>query len=78
MALVTIFAAERAEVSSPSFRQGRFGLTLAAGAFLLIIAFINSVILKDIIGSFKTMKRNRHEAQDQPQQSSNGLVNRAI
>lgn len=78
MGAATIFAVQWAKHAIPQFQAvgGAIG-TLAAGAFLILLATVNFFILKDIIRTFKSM-RNGTYVEESLQRPDKGYVNRAI
>jgi high-affinity nickel-transport protein len=77
MAVVTIFFVKWATHALPTFNAFGGGLaTLIAGIFLLILAVINYVILRDIVVTYKSMQNGTYCAETA--ESKNGTVNRMI
>lgn len=79
MALITIFAVRWAETRFPQFQAFSDVFTgLVSGVFLLILAFINLLILRDVIKTFQGLKSGKNNADDEMTKSTGGLINRAI
>lgn len=78
MGALTIFAVKWAEKALPQFQTlGGVIATLFSGVFLLILALINFIILKDIIATFKSMRRG--ETQENIDKISNkGFIGASI
>jgi high-affinity nickel-transport protein len=77
MAVATIFFVKWATKALPAFNAFGGGIaTLIAGIFLIILALMNLLIIKDIIATFKTMQNGTYcEATDE---ANKGTVSRWI
>jgi len=61
LSVITIFAVKWAEMAIPKFNAvGGVVATLISGCFLLLLAVINLIMLKDIIITFKSMRRGEY------------------
>lgn len=78
MGVVTIFAVNWAKKAIPQFQAvgGVIG-TLISAAFLLLLAVANLIMLKDIIKTFKSMRRGTY-VEESLERPDKGAVNRAI
>jgi high-affinity nickel-transport protein len=78
MGAVTIFAVNWAKKAIPQFQAvgGVIG-TLISAVFLLLLAFVNFIMLKDIIKTFKSM-RNGTYIEECLERPDKGFVNRTI
>lgn len=79
MALITIFAVRWAETRFPQFQEASDIVTgLASGVFLLILALINLLILRDVVRAFRSLKAGLNDHVSQEAGSSEGMINRSI
>jgi high-affinity nickel-transport protein len=79
MGVTTIFAVKWAEAKFPQFQAfGGVIATAISGGFLLLLALINLVILKDVLRTFKNVRRGNQNPESPDQQASTGLISRAI
>jgi len=78
MGAVTIFAVDWAKKAIPQFQAvgGVIG-TLVSAVFLLLLAFVNFIMLKDIIKDFKSM-RNGTYIEENLERPDKGFINRTI
>ncbi|WP_035796026.1 HoxN/HupN/NixA family nickel/cobalt transporter [Clostridium akagii] len=78
LALLTIFAVRWAEKALPKFNAvGGVVATLISGCFLLLLAIINLIMLKDIIITFRSMRHgDYHEKIDE--ESNKGFIGALI
>ncbi|WP_234117391.1 HoxN/HupN/NixA family nickel/cobalt transporter [Clostridium hydrogenum] len=78
MGIVTIFAVNWAKKAMPQFQAvgGVIG-TIISAIFLLLLAIVNFIMLRDIIKTFKEM-RNGTYTDESLERSDKGRVNRAI
>ncbi|KLU60852.1 high-affinity nickel-transport protein NixA [Peptococcaceae bacterium CEB3] len=78
MGLLTIFAVKWAQAALPQFQAvGGVIATLVSGVFLILLAAINFVILKDILKTFSSM-RNGTYTPESAERPDKGVVNRTI
>ena len=78
MGALTIFAVKWAEKALPQFQAlGGVIATLFSGFFLLLLAVINFVILKDIIATFKSMRRGDYK-ENSEEISNKGFIGASI
>lgn len=78
MACLTVFAVKWAQHALPTFQAlGGSIATLVSGCFLIILATINYVILKDIVKTFRSMSNGTYSEEVQ-EESNNKFVNRQI
>ena len=78
MGVLTIFAVKWAQKALPQFQAiGGVVATLVSGVFLLILAAVNLIILKDIVKTFKSMRCGTYtfESAERP---DTGFINRTI
>ena len=79
MAVVTIFAVKWAETRFPQLQaSGGIFTSVVSGVFLLILALINFIILKDVLRTFKSMRNGKYKTDGQEPSSSAGFINRSI
>jgi len=78
MSLAAIFGVKWAVEAIPALRSvgGLLG-TLISGVFLLLLAFLNIWIIRDILINFRAMRRGEYAGEGQAA-SKNGFVNRQI
>ena len=78
MGAITIFAVKWAQHAIPAFQAvgGSIG-TLVAGIFLVLLAFFNTLIVRDILNNFKVMKSGQY-TQEVQEASNNKFINRQI
>lgn len=78
MALITIFAVDFAKKVMPQFQAiGGVVGTLISASFLLLLAIVNLVMLKDIIKTFKSMKNGTY-IEESLERPNKGIINRTI
>ena len=78
MGALTIFAVKWAQQALPQFQAvGGVVATLISGGFLLLLATINFVILKDIVKTFKSMRSGTYIAES-AERPDKGFINRTI
>jgi len=77
MAVATIFFVKWATKALPAFNAFGGGIaTLIAGIFLIILALMNLLIIKDIIATFKTMQNGTYR--EGTEEANNGTISRWI
>ncbi len=77
MAVATIFFVKWATKSLPAFNAfGGSIATLVAGVFLIILAFMNLLIIKDIVATFKTMQDGTYHPETE--EANQGTVGRWV
>jgi high-affinity nickel-transport protein len=78
MGALTIFAVKWAQQALPQFQAvGGVVATLISGGFLLLLAAVNFIILKDIVKTFKSMQSGTYIAES-AERPNTGLINRTI
>ncbi|MDR3543575.1 MAG: HoxN/HupN/NixA family nickel/cobalt transporter [Desulfosporosinus sp.] len=78
MGALTIFAVKWAQQALPQFQAvGGVIATCVSGGFLLLLATINFVILKDIVKTFKCMRSGTYIAES-AERPDKGVINRTI
>ena len=78
MGVLTIFAVEWMQKALPQFQAvGGVITTLVSGVFLLILATINFIILKDILVTFNSMRCGTYNAEI-AERPDKGFINRTI
>lgn len=78
MGMLTIFAVEWAQKALPQFQAiGGVIATSVSGVFLLILATVNFIILKDILKTFSSMRDGTYHAET-AEREDKGVINHTI